>query len=132
MKKNMKIYKYLKNEVKEEINKEIKNKLNAEDVKAWQKAIADEYDSMMYDECSRWINSDSQYKEYEVGEDRIRELAEDFAANDIDKFINYCVNYDYDPYDVRTDEWIENNNSCCIFESDTMEWMIQEGYIIKK
>ena len=117
----MKIYEYLKEDVKSEINKEIKNKLNAEDVKAWQEAIADEYYSSMY----MTIANDPQY---EVGEDNIRQLANEYAGQDIDTFIEYCVEHDCDPYKVWINAWITDR----ILAADTVEELLQFGHIIKK
>lgn len=121
----MKIYEYLKQDVKSEINKNIKNKLNAEDVKAWQEAIADEYYSSMYNDCMLTINNDPQY---EVDEDNIRQLAEEYAEQDIDTFIEYCVEHDFDPYKVWINEWITDR----ILADDTVEELLTFGHIVKK
>lgn len=122
----MKIYEYLKKGVKAEINKNIKNKLNAEDVKAWQEAIADEYYSTMYNDCM--LNIAKESDKYEIEESTICELAEEYAKNDIEKFIEYCVEHDYDPYKVWINEWITDR----ILADDTIEELINGGYIVKK
>ena len=122
----MKIYEYLKKGVKAEINKNIKNKLNAEDVKAWQEAIADEYYSSMYNDCM--LNIDKESDKYKIEESTIRELAEEYAKQDIDTFIEYCVEHDYDPYKVWINEWITDR----ILADDTIEELINGGYIVKK
>lgn len=121
----MRIYEYLTKEVKAELNKEIKNKLNAEDVKAWQEAIADEYYSSMYNDCILTINNAPQY---EVNEDNIRQLADEYAEKDIYTFIEYCVEHDYDPYKVWINEWITDR----ILADDTVEELLKFGHIIKK
>ena len=120
----MKIYKYLKDDVKAEINKNIKNKLNAEDVKAWQEAIADEYYSTLNNECRMIINNDPQYS---IDEQYNQQLANEYAEQDIDKFIEYCVEHDYDPYKVWINEWITDR----ILADDTIEELIECGNIIK-
>ena len=122
----MKILNYLTQEAKNEINKNIISKLNVEDVEAWQDAIADEYYSSMYNDCM--LNIAEESDKYEIEESTIRELAEEYAKNDIEKFIEYCVDTDQDPYKVWINEWITDR----ILADDTLEDMISYGYIIKK
>lgn len=123
----MKIYKYLSEEVKNEINKSIKSKLNAEDVAKWQEEIEDEYYSSMFDECSRLINNNPQY---DVNRDYISGLAKEYAEAEIDRFIDYCIYNDYDPYKVWSYKCtgIEYGG---IFANDTFEEMLDYGCFLK-
>ena len=120
------MYDYLTQEAKNEINKNIISKLNVEDVEAWQEAIADEYYSSMYNDCM--LNIAEESDKYEIEESTIRELAEEYAKNDIEKFIEYCVDTDQDPYNVWINEWITDR----IIADDTLEDMLNYGYIVKK